>query len=67
MNYKEWKKFNDEQEVMTTERIEAKPVVEDIIEYIRWEKYRYPRDENERGHNRWIDRAIEMIETEFLF
>ncbi len=65
--YKEWKAMMDKEDKRTKQRVEAKEVVEDIIEYIKWEKYRYPRDENERGHNRWIDRAVDMIESEFLF
>lgn len=65
--YQEWKEMKTKADQKTKQVIAAKQVVESIIEHIRWEKYRYPRDENERGYNRWIDWAIEMIESEFIY
>lgn len=66
-DYLNWKKYMDDNNKMIDKKIKAKEVVENIIDYIKWVKYRYPRDENERWYNRGIDRAIDMIEDHFLF
>lgn len=56
-----------EKEITTIEKRETKissqETVEIIIDICKWQKYHNPRDENERGHNRWIDRVIEAIEN----
>lgn len=47
---------------MRIKEISKEETVEKIINYIRWCIYCYPQDENERGYNRGIERAIRMIE-----
>lgn len=47
---------------MRTKEISNEETVEKIINYIRWCMYCNPQDENERGYNRWIERAIRMVE-----
>jgi hypothetical protein len=41
--------------------ISNEATIEKAINFARWEKYVNPRDENERGFNRWIDAAIAII------
>lgn len=65
--YKERKKRKDEDDARVKERIEATKVVSDILAYIEGIKYRSPHDENERGYNRGIDRAKDMIKSEFYY
>lgn len=66
-SYRERKKHMDEQNKITSERIEATPVIKDILSYLDGIKYRRPQDENERGYNRGIERAQEMIRSDFYY
>ena len=50
---REWKENNQER-------------IEKIINYLEWEMYNHPRDENERWYNRGIIQAINTIETNFI-
>ena len=59
----------EKKEKLNQMRIEKREVevsdeetIEKAINYARWEKYVNPRDENERGFNRWIDAAIAIIQ-----
>jgi len=66
LTYKDRKQRQKEERAKEQRNEDAREVVESIVNYIRGEKYRTPRDDNEHGFNRGIDMAIRNIRDNFL-